>query len=139
MALEEELLARMRLHCPRVISPTAPYGTARPYLTWQHIGGTALRFLDNSAPDKRNAFIQVNAWADSKKAAFDLLRAVEAELCAIAPGVGFVASPIEEPSDAYIEGDEGQVVAPSLTPDSYTPGASPAQVATGCSSLSHPG
>ena len=108
MALEEELLARMRLHCPRVLSPTAPYGTARPYLTWQHIGGTAFRFLDNSAPDKRNAFIQVNAWADSKKAAFDLLRAVEAELCVIAPGVGFVASPIEEPSDAYIEGDEGQ-------------------------------
>lgn len=106
MALEEELLARMRLHCPRVLSPTAPYGTARPYLTWQHIGGTAFRFLDNSAPDKRNAFIQVNAWADNKKAAFDLLRAIEDELC-IVDG-GFTAVPMEEPSDAYIEGDEGQ-------------------------------
>ena len=107
MALEEELLARMRLHCPRVISPAAPYGTARPYLTWQHIGGTAFRFLDNSAPDKRNAFIQVNTWGTSKKAAFDLLRAIEEELCAVTDG-SFVAVPQEEPSDAYIDGNEGQ-------------------------------
>ena len=106
MALEDELIARIRTQCPRVYSPTAVYGTARPYITWQHIGGTALRFLDNSAPDMRNAFIQVNAWADTKKAAFDLLRAIEVQLCAT--GAGFNATPTEEPSDAYVEGDEGQ-------------------------------
>lgn len=62
--------------------------------------------MDNTAPDKRNAFIQVNTWATSKQAAFALLRAIEDELC-IVDG-GFTAVPMEEPSDAYIEGDEGQ-------------------------------
>lgn len=106
MALEEELLRRMRLHCPRVSTPTAPFGTATPYVTWQHAGGIAVRYVDNSAPDKRNAFIQVNTWASSKKAAFDLLRAIENELCIVAGD--FLAIPQEEPSDAYIDGNEGQ-------------------------------
>lgn len=106
MALEEELLRRLKLHCPRVLSPTAPSGTATPYITWQHAGGVAVRFVDNSAPDKRNALVQVNAWATSKQAAFTLLRAVEEELCTVTGE--FVAVPMEEPSDAYVEGDEGQ-------------------------------
>lgn len=107
MALEDELLARIRRHNARVFTPTAPYGTATPYVTWQHIGGMAMRYVDNTAPDKRNAFIQVNTWADSKKAAFDLLRKIEEELCVVTDGK-FVAVPMEEPSDAYIEGNEGQ-------------------------------
>ena len=107
MALEDELLRRLRLHCARVSTPTAPFGTATPYVTWQHAGGIAVRYLDNSAPDKRNAFIQVNTWDTSKKAAFDLLRAIEEELCVVTDGK-FVAVPMEEPSDAYIEGNEGQ-------------------------------
>lgn len=107
MALEDELLARIRRHNARVFTPTAPYGTATPYVTWQHIGGQAVRYVDNTAPDKRNAFIQVNTWADSKKAAFDLLRKIEEELCIVTDGK-FVAVPMEEPSDAYIEGNEGQ-------------------------------
>lgn len=107
MALEEELLRRVRLHNPRVFSPTAVYGTPLPYVTWQHVGGRALRYVDNTAPDQRNAFIQVNAWADSKKAAFDLLRDIEEELCVVTDGK-FVAVPMEEPSDAYMEGNEGQ-------------------------------
>lgn len=107
MALEDELLRRLRLHCPRVSTPTAPFGTATPYVTWQHAGGLAVRYVDNTAPDKRNAFIQVNTWADSKKAAFDLLRAIEEELCVVTDGK-FIAVPMEEPSDAYVEGNEGQ-------------------------------
>lgn len=107
MALEDELLARIRRHNARVFTPTAPYGTATPYVTWQHIGGQAVRYVDNTAPDKRNAFIQVNTWADGKEAAFDLLRKIEEELCVVTDGK-FVAVPMEEPSDAYIEGNEGQ-------------------------------
>jgi len=108
MALEDELLTRIRKHCTRVSTPTAPFGTARPYVTWQHVGGQAVRWYDNTAPGFRNAQIQVNTWADTKKAAFDLLRDIEEELCKIDPGVHFTARPMEEPSDAYIEGDEGQ-------------------------------
>lgn len=107
MALEEELMRRIKLHCARVFSPTAGFGTATPYVTWQHLGGHALRYVDNSAPDKRNAFIQVNVWAAGKKSAFDLLRQIESELCAITDG-SFTAVPMEEPSDAYIEGNKGQ-------------------------------
>lgn len=107
MTLEDELLTRIKRHNPRVFTPTAPYSTARPYVTWQHVGGVSVRYMDNTAPDKRNAFIQVNVWADSKKAAFDLLRAIEEELCAVTGG-DFLAVPQEEPSDAYIEGNEGQ-------------------------------
>lgn len=107
MALEDELIRRIKLRCVRVYSPTATFNTPRPYVTWQHIGGQAVRYLDNTAPDKRNAFIQVNTWDTSKKAAFDLLRAIEEELCAVTDG-SFVAVPQEEPSDAYIDGNEGQ-------------------------------
>lgn len=108
MALEDELLARLRKHCARVSTPTAPWGTARPYVTFQHVGGTALRYLDNSAPDKRYAQIQVNTWADTKKGAFDLLRAIEEEICTIAPGVTFTARPLEEPTDSFIENQASQ-------------------------------
>lgn len=107
MALEEELIRRLKLQSTRVFSPTATFNTPRPYVTWQHIGGQAVRYVDNTAPDKRNAFIQINAWADNKKAALDLLRKIEEELCIVTDGK-FVAVPMEEPSDAYIEGNEGQ-------------------------------
>lgn len=107
MALEDELIRRIKLHNPRVFSPTAVYGTSLPYVTWQHVGGRALRYVDNTAPDQRNAFIQINVWADTKKQAFDLLRDIEQELCVVTDGK-FVAVPMEEPSDAYMEGNEGQ-------------------------------
>lgn len=108
MALEEELFARLRSQCPRVFTPTAPFSAERPYLTWQHLGGQAVRWFDNSAPGFRNALLQVNAWADTKKEAFDLLRRVEDEMCRIDGLVRFTARPMEEPVDAYVEGNEGQ-------------------------------
>jgi hypothetical protein len=107
MALEEELVTRLRTLCPRVFTPTAPFDTTRPYLTWQHIGGKPQRSYENEPLDIRNAFIQVNAWAATKKGAFDLIRAVEEALCDMPEGVKFTVTPMEEPSDAYIEGVEG--------------------------------
>ena len=108
MALEEELVRRLGLHCPRVASPTALFSTPRPYVTWQHIGGHAVRWYDNTAPGFRNAQLQVNTWAATKKAAFDLLRDIEEELCKIEPGVNFTARPMEEPSDSFIENEVSQ-------------------------------
>lgn len=107
MALEEELTARLEAQCARVFTPTAPYGTERPYVTWQHAGGTAFRYSENTAPDIRNAFIQVNVWAETKRQAFDMLAAIEEALCEMTP-VKFTATPMEEASDAYIEGTNGQ-------------------------------
>lgn len=107
MALEEELSTRIKQHCSRVFTPAAPFSTTRPYVTWQHVGGDAIRFMDNSAPSQRMAFIQVNTWATSKKGAFDLLRNIEEELCKVTDGA-FIARTMEEPSDAYIQGVEEQ-------------------------------
>lgn len=108
MELEDELLSRLRTLCPRVYTPTARFDTQRPYLTWQHVGGRALRWSENTAPDIRNAQIQVNAWADTKQQAMTLIRAAEEALCAMPEGVNFAATPMEEPTDAYIDGNEGQ-------------------------------
>lgn len=107
MALEDELITRLKLHCPRVSTPTAPFSTPKPYVTWQHIGGEALRWFENTAPDIRNAFIQINVWAATKKGAFDLLRDIEEELCNMT-AVKFTATPMEEPLDSFIENEASQ-------------------------------
>lgn len=52
--------------CIRVYPDLAPQGTARPYITWQQIGGGVIKPLANVLPDKRNAFIQINAWAETR-------------------------------------------------------------------------
>lgn len=108
MALEDVLIARLQSECPRVFTPTAPFDTQRPYVTWQHIGGKPQRSYENEPLDIRNSFIQVNAWASTKKAAFDLIREIEEALCDMPDGVKFTATPMEEPTDAYIDGNEGQ-------------------------------
>ncbi|MDB5847334.1 MAG: hypothetical protein JWP29_1086 [Rhodoferax sp.] len=103
MTLELELIAALQSQCPRVLPVVAPYSTPTPYVTWQHVGGRPLRYLDNSAADKRNAYIQVNVWADTSLQAITLARAIEDALCA---WPGLIAVPQGETVDAYDEGDE---------------------------------
>ncbi len=102
MSLETDFIAILQARCPRVHLGTAPYDTPTPYLTWQHIGGDSLRFLDNTAPSTRNAFIQLNAWAATPKAALDLLRQIEDDLCA---ATTLTASPQGEPVGGYDDGE----------------------------------
>lgn len=103
MALEDILITRLRAQCSRVLTPSAPWGTTLPYVTWQHIGGQSLRYMDNSASDKRNAVVQINAWATTKQEAFALLLAIEDGLCA--SSADFTATPSEEASDVYDENE----------------------------------
>lgn len=103
MNLEIELIAVLQAQCPRVYPSTAEYGTPLPYLTWQHIGGESLRFLDNSASDKRNVYVQVNVWADSSLQAMQLARQIEDALCA---SRALQASPQGEPQAGFDDGDE---------------------------------
>lgn len=102
MTLETDLIDVLKTRCPRVHLGTAPHDTPTPYITWQHIGGASLRYLDNSPADKRNSYIQINAWADTPKAAMDLLRLIEDDLCSAAT---LTASPQGEPVGAYDDGD----------------------------------
>lgn len=61
----------------RVFPDVAPEGTARPYLTYQQVGGDALNFMEGTMPGKRNARIQINAWADTRLAASELSEQAE--------------------------------------------------------------
>ena len=103
MSLETDLMTTLRSVCPRVSIGTAPYGTEAPYVTWQHIGGDPLEWLDNTVADKRNAQIQINTWADTPLQAFVLMQAIEAALRAAMPSL--IARPLSEPIGAYGDGD----------------------------------
>lgn len=104
MTLEDELVAVLAAQCPRSYPGRAPVGVALPYLLWQHIGGTSLRFLDNTAGDKRNAVIQITVWGPNVKAALLLLRGVEDALCAAVDK--FIAEPQGEPVTAWDDAHE---------------------------------
>lgn len=51
--LEIDLQAVLKTVCLQVVMGVAPSGTKTPYITWQHIGGDPLVFLDNTQADKR--------------------------------------------------------------------------------------
>ena len=80
MILEEKLVALIRAVCPRVSPDFAPTTTARPYVTFQQVGGQALSFVDNTVPSIENAEIQVNVWANSLLEAKGLMKLIEEAL-----------------------------------------------------------
>jgi len=98
MSFESQLFGILQAACPRVFPDVAPLGAATPYLTWQQLGGESLRFLDNTAPDKRNLLMQVNAWAKTRMEATVLSRQIENALCASAL---FIAIPEGEAISTY--------------------------------------
>lgn len=67
----------------RVYPDVAPTGVAKPYITFQQVGGTAVNLLDGAAPGKRNGRFQINCWADTRSAAATLSRQVEDALRAV--------------------------------------------------------
>lgn len=80
MTLEEQLTALLRTVCPRVYCDFAPTDTARPYLTFQQIGGESPTFIDNTVPSKENAEVQVNVWSDSRLEAKATIKQIETAL-----------------------------------------------------------
>lgn len=83
MTVEADIFAALKSLVPdgsgkfRVYPDVAPAGTARPYITFQQVGGVAVNMLDGAAPGKRNGRFQVNCWADTRAAAATLSRQVE--------------------------------------------------------------
>lgn len=98
MSFESQLFGVLQTACPRVFPDVAPINTATPYLTWQQLGGENLRFIDNSAPDKRNVLLQINAWSKTRTEATALIRQIEDALCMSAL---FVAIPEGEALSMY--------------------------------------
>lgn len=96
--MEPALYDLLKTLCPRVYPDVAPQGTEKPYMTWQAIGGEVARFLDNTAADKRNTLVQINAWALTRQDATVLIRQAEDAMCASAQ---FIARPQGEALSMY--------------------------------------
>lgn len=107
MSIEATLTTALQALCPRVSPDVAPLGTARPYVTYQGIGGRSLRWLDKSAADKRHTHFQINVWADTRAAALLLIRAIEDALCA---ATAFSAMPYGEPRSVTEELPDEQLL-----------------------------
>ena len=86
MSWESTLYTALRtLAKDQVFPDLAPAGAARPYITYQAVGGEAVNFVEGGAPGTRNARVQVNVWAETRlevsqlgNAAEDILRDVAA-------------------------------------------------------------
>lgn len=81
MSLESDIVAALTsLVSGRVFPDEAPYGTARPYLIYQQVGGAAENFLESTLVGKRNARIQITCWADTRATANAIARSAESAL-----------------------------------------------------------
>lgn len=90
MALESKLTAALKAVCPRTSPDFAPYGTARPYVTYQQIGGAVINPLAREVPNLENAEIQVDVWSDTRAEAKALIKQIEEALIL---ETGFIAKP----------------------------------------------
>lgn len=77
MSLESQLYTVLSGVCPRTFPDFAPTNTTRPYVTYQQIGGEAVNTLDKWVPNKRNARMQINVWADTRASAASTMQAIE--------------------------------------------------------------
>jgi len=103
MSLEPQLHALLLTKCPRVFPDVAPSGTAKPFVTWQGLGGESLGFLDNTSADKRHTLMQVSVYATTRLEALALIRDIETDMRASA---AFTATPQGEAMSGY-ETDTG--------------------------------
>lgn len=78
MTAESIIFATLRdLVADRVYPDVAPESAARPYCTYQQVGGASVNFIDGGIPSKRNGRYQINCWADSRLQAALLARQAE--------------------------------------------------------------
>ncbi|HQL10029.1 MAG TPA: DUF3168 domain-containing protein [Lentisphaeria bacterium] len=96
--MEADLNTLLKAVCPRTFPDVAPSGTARPFMTWQALGGESLRFVDNTAPDKRNTYMQVSVYSTTRAESLSLIRSAEAALCAHPT---LIVKPQGEPISTY--------------------------------------
>jgi hypothetical protein len=81
MTFEADLYTVLTAVTPRAFPDFAPVSTARPYVTYQQIGGQVVTLLANQAPGIRQSEVQVNVWSNTRKEAMELARAIEAAMC----------------------------------------------------------
>lgn len=84
MSVETDLVAVLQTQCARVYPVSAPVNTPRPFVTYEHLGGDPLRYLDGTAAAQRWPLLQVGVWASGAAEALALSQAIEGALCAAA-------------------------------------------------------
>lgn len=91
MTFEADLFTLLKTVTPRVFPDFAPVSTQRPYVTYQQIGGQVINLIENVAPGKRNAVLQVNVWSNTRAEALQISRAIEDAMRA---ATAFIGRPI---------------------------------------------
>lgn len=81
MSFESDLYTVLTAVTPRAFPDFAPVATARPYVTYQQIGGQVVTMLASTAPGIRQSEVQINVWSDTRMEAMTLARAIEAAMC----------------------------------------------------------
>lgn len=106
MTIEADLVAALRPVCPRVYPVSGPLNAQSPFVVYQHIGGPAWRYVDNTPAASRMLWIQVEVWSKTHAEAIQIIRQAEEALCA---STVFNARPQSEPStvDGSYEGMYG--------------------------------
>lgn len=78
MTVEALIFTSLRgLVADRVFPDVAPELTARPYITYQQVGGAPVNFIGGTVPSKKNGRFQINVWADTRAAASAMAISVE--------------------------------------------------------------
>jgi len=98
MTVESDLYDALKVICARTFPDIAPVNTARPYVTYQQIGGDAVSFIDSTVPSKENGEFQINVWADTRASAKALIKQIEAALIV---ATAFQARPLAAPVSDY--------------------------------------
>lgn len=95
MTVESDLFAALSpLVAGRVYPLRADPETARPFMTFQQVGGRSVSFLESGVVGKRNARIQVNVWHEDFQGASTLMRSVSD---ALVVSSALRATPLGEP------------------------------------------
>lgn len=98
MTVEADLYNVLKAVCTRAFPDIAPTDTARPYITYQQIGGRVIAPLNKSVPDKQNGEFQINVWSDTRAEAASIALQVDA---ALRQAAAFVATPLSAPAADY--------------------------------------
>jgi hypothetical protein len=78
MTVEDQIFDALKgLVSNRVYPDVARGVVARPYITYQQIGGEGINFVDPTIPSKKHGRFQINVWADTRPAAAALARQIE--------------------------------------------------------------
>jgi hypothetical protein len=76
----------------------APFGTARPFICYEQVGGEALSFIDGSLPDKKHGRFQIGVYADTRAQCAAIALQVESVLSA---NTTFQAVAVHAPISSY--------------------------------------